>query len=263
MVSRTDPAKEIVDFFQNLDGESTKSGDTYIAEKLNLEPWSRDFFETLFSVKDRIETVRALLSSIDLDEDQLEAANNHLNQVSKILTKQMLSQPWRASNSIIAQGHVNAINMLSYSVRQKVSYPKLDKDEIAALLINIENLLSWLQQHQLSEQDFIRQALIEGLQLLKSRLSGTGMLGWGYTLSSLHDVIAAYMALERGFPDPEMSNSTAAAILKKTGDLIESLWKAVGHAQEFKDRGELVLQIYGAVAVVKDSGIAGYLANSG
>ena len=88
--------------------------------------------------------------------------------------------------------HINPIKTLSYQIRQKVSYPKLDEDDRKELLAVVSELIEWLKEHQLKEQDFIRQAIVEGLEQFRFRLERFEWLGWGYTLGSLRDVVAAY-----------------------------------------------------------------------
>lgn len=261
MVGTTDPAREIVDICRQLGRPGDKRGDDYIAAKFGVDPWSRDFFEIVFSIVERLDHLRDIAADLEFDDDQLSEIKHHIEGVKSAFGRQSLASPWNNGGmgaSLLSGSHVAAINVLSGPVRRKVSYPKLEKDEVDEIVGLIDALLSWLEDEQLSEKDFIRQGLIEGLKGMRIRLSRLEWLGWSYTVQSLRDVITAYMALEREFPDPQ-ANPLAAAIEKKTLDLLEKVWVKTGQASEVRDRLGLIVEIYGAWAIARDTGISGLL----
>lgn len=172
----------------------------------------------------------------------------------------------RAQWKDVGNKHLSPINVgplkaLSASVRQRVAYRKLDTAELAEILEETGNLLDWLREHQLEEQDFIRQAMIEGLERFQFRLERLAWLGWGYTLDSLREIIAAYMLLEREGIDPQ-DNPNAAAVLKKVGSVIQSVYERVATAKGVVETGDWLLKAYGAGSLVYQTGrplIAGLL----
>ncbi len=134
-------------------------------------------------------------------------------------------------------------------IRPHQSYPKLDDAERDDLLAAVDQLLHWLNEHQLAEQDFIRQALIDGLTRFRFRLARIQWIGWGYTLESLREVIGAYFALERGTPI-DGSATSAQAALKLVRDLVATVYEKTKFAKDVIETGEFMLKAYGATTLV-------------
>ncbi|MGX7875058.1 hypothetical protein ACVDG5_022080 [Mesorhizobium sp. ORM6] len=265
MVQKTDPAREIVDICKLLGGSSDQPGDKHIASVIGVEQWSRDFYEVIFSITERLELLLRVLVELEMDEDQREEIRGHINSIKGAFSRNALVQQWNIKSgglSILKGPHTAAINAISPQVRAKIWYPKLDDAEAKEIVGLIDSLLTWLQDIQLSEQDFLRQALMEGLQRCRTRLDRLKWLGWGYTVESLRDVIGAYMALERGFPDAAQTNPPAAAVMKKTLDTLKSISEKVGLARDVTDNGRFLIEIYGWAALAKQSGIAGLIASA-
>jgi len=141
-----------------------------------------------------------------------------------------------------------------------VSYRKLSDAEVDEIFGEVEALRGWLSEHQLAEQDFIRQALLEGLERFLFRLERLSWLGWGYTLESLKEVVAAYMLLERKGIDPS-EDPNSAAILQKVDATLKSVYQKVGVVKDVADMGDWLLKLYGAGALIYQSSpaIAGLL----
>lgn len=140
------------------------------------------------------------------------------------------------------------------------NYPKLDEAELTEVIELVDQLLAWLTEHQLSEQDFIREALIVGLETFKFRLARIHWLGWGFALQGLKDVIYAYFALERGFPEPNQ-NTTAAAALKKLEDLVKQVLAKTNYLKEVMETGDFMLKTFGAIhlAIAGKQTVAGLI----
>ncbi|UCI32538.1 hypothetical protein [Mesorhizobium sp. B4-1-4] len=262
MVSKTDPAREIADICRKLGGSSDQPGDKHIATTIGVEQWSRDFYEVIFSIAERLELLLRVLDELELDEDQREEIRGHIKSIKSAFSRNALITAWNVKGgglAILKGPHAAAINALSGQVRTKIWYPKLDEAEAKEIVGLVDSLLTWLQDIQLNEQDFLRQALMEGLQRCRTRLDRLQWLGWGYTVESLRDVIGAYMALERGFPDATQTNPPAAAVVKKTLDTLKAISDKVGVARDVTDNGRFLIEIYGWAALAKQAGIAGLI----
>ncbi|SDO74429.1 hypothetical protein SAMN05192530_11235 [Aureimonas jatrophae] len=118
------------------------------------------------------------------------------------------------------------------------------------LIGQVTELMDWLHEHQLVENDFIRQALIEGLGHLLFRLERFRWLGGGYTLASLREVIAAYMLLERQGLDAAR-NPDAAAVLSKVATLIEAVYGKLEKTKTAYETGDWLLKAYGAASLAQ------------
>jgi hypothetical protein len=174
-----------------------------------------------------------------------------------------LMNGWAAHGRVhLGAQNIQPIKMLSAMVRQKVSYPKLSNDELTELLGQIDDLTTWLEEHQTKEQDFIRQAILDGVRQFRFRLERIGWFGWGYTLESLRDVIGAYMALERGLPAQGV-DPVAEAVLKKVGAFVKDFYEKTKFAKDVVDTGDFMLRAYGAVSLLAHGGsVAGLLTSS-
>ena len=225
MPTITDPARELADICVKLHCHPDKRGDQHLADVFDVQPWSAEFFQIIFCIVERADFLIDLIGELDLDQDYKTEAVNHINLVKEAFSRDALAGPWKnAGYQHIAPANVQPIKMLSLAVRQLVQYPKLSDEEAHAILAEVNELTDWLDQHQTKENDFIRQALLDGLKQFRFRLERVGWLGWGYTLDSLREVIGAYLALERGMPEPGI-DPVAEAALKKVSALVTGFYK--------------------------------------
>jgi len=129
----------------------------------------------------------------------------------------------------------------------------------------VQRTLGFLRDHQLERQDFIRQALIEGLEQFIFRLERLRWLGWGYSLEALKDVIGAYFALERGF-DTEGGDQIMDATLRKVAGALRSIYSKAGAAKDVVETSDFFLKAYGAAAIylnTSSGGVSGLLTFGG
>jgi hypothetical protein len=219
-------------------------GDQYLAMNFDVPEWSSDFYRIVFNIVDRADLVAKIIETLDLDQDIQHEAIASLQQIKAAFSHASLANPWSNPGtgcSLLGAEHSRLIKMLSAQVHQKVSYPKLSAEEVSAILDDVAELLSWLREHQINECDFIRQALVDGLEQLHFRLKRIGWLGWGYTVASLRDVIGAYMALERGLP----RNGNAPdgeAVLKKVGASLKRIYEKTKGVKDLYETGDFLLK---------------------
>lgn len=260
MPTLTDPARELAEICTSLQAQSGHEGDVFVGSKLEVEPWSKEFFQILFCITERIDFLIEIVSDLDIDDDFRGEAVGHIRGVKNAFSKAAMKGAWKTSGAPhLAPHNVQPIKMLSPLVRERIQYPKLSDEERDELLSEIATLRIWLESHQLQEQDFIRQTLIDGLRQLHFRVSRVKWLGWGYTLESLREVIAAYMALERGIPD-EGIDPTAEAVLKKVSGFVKSFYEKTQVAKGMVETGDFMLRAYGALCLLSQgSVVAGYL----
>lgn len=265
MPSKTDPARELSDLIRGLSLNSNKPFDHELARNLCVEAWSSEFYQIVFTISTRIDDLIVLTDELPLDEDHRFETKENLSIIKQAFGPNGLRNPsGHALQHYLSQTQVAPLIGLSGLVRPVRPYPKLDDDEQAELLSMIDELLGWLAEHQLSEQDFIRQALLDGLNQLRFRLERIKWLGWGYTLQGLKDVIAAYFALERGFPQ-DGTNPPAQAMLKRVGEFAQNFFEKAGFAKETIELGEFMLKAYGTaqLALAGNSTIVGLLTYAG
>lgn len=246
----TDPARELAELCESLHSSSGSAGETYLAMKFGVEPWSREFFQIVFTIIERCALVKRLVADLDIDPDYQQEILGHIDMIMSAFSADSMKNAW-ANFGVgrVSQINIGPVKAVSGLVRQKVAYRKLSSSEVVELAVEVKTLISWLENHQLSEQDFIRQGLIEGLRSLEFRLDKLQWLGWGYTLDSLREVIAAYMLLERGGVDPN-SNPDAAAVLQKVGAVIKSVYGKVQTAQSMTKSADWIARAYTAGSMI-------------
>jgi len=250
MPTITDPARELADFVRNLKIPRDHQADVGLAALWGVEPWSSGFIRIIAVISERAEELKDLTDATSLDPDQKDEMKRNLEATRQAFCQNGLGQPWRHSlDNYLSPATIGPLSMLSGLIRPIRSYPKLDDEEVTDLFAQVAELRSWLIEHQLVEQDFIRQALIDGLDQLLFRLERIKWLGWGYTVDSLRDVVGAYLALERSMPT-EGINPITEAMVRGVGNFIKSFYDKTRVAKDVVETGDWLLRAYGGVMAV-------------
>jgi len=258
----TDPAREMADLLSRLSkGNTSVAGDRYLADRLGVEPWTPNFYRVLATIMTRLAELQKIVGELELDDDHRVEMVGHIREIEQAFTPTGFQSGWNSyALDKISARNLQPLKMLSGQVRQRVAYPKLTDDEIGEVAAEVEQLLAWLEEHQLADHDFIRQALMEGLRDLLFRLERFEWLGWGYTIDALRNVIGAYLALERSGVDVNR-NPDAAVVLAKVGEVVKSVYRKLETAKDVADTGDLILKAFAAAYLVAASipGIKGLL----
>lgn len=263
MATLTDPARELFELCKRLPEGGDAPGETVLATAFQVEAWSAAFYEVNFSIVARIQKLKCLIDQLELEEDTKADAIANLNLVQNAFGAAGHRNPWsHTRKNFISPTQLSQLSVLSGMVRQMQSYPKLTEDESAELLALTIQLHDWLNEHQLVEQDFIRECLIEGVERFRFRLERLAWMGWGYTAESLRDVIAAYFALERSNLSND-DNPIASVMLKNVADLVSNFYNKTKFAKDVTSVGDFMLRAYGAASVAAHAApkIVGLLTN--
>lgn len=261
----TDPARELAELCGPLQVSNDKAGEVFLAERFQVKVWSPEFYQIIFTIIERCALVQRIITDLDVDDDYRAELITRVSVIMNAFSANAMKNGWSAyGQQQVSEVNVGPLKAISGLVRQRVAYRKLTVEEVDAIQDEVITLLAWLNEHQLAERDFIRQALIDGLEHFKFRLSRLQWLGWGYTLDSLREVISAYMLLERSGADPA-TNPDAAAVLQKVGGLVKDVYKKVSAAKEVSETGDWLLKAYGVGSLVYQAGkplLAGFLGSS-
>lgn len=251
-IALTDPARELAELLTSLQaGNVTVAGSQFLAEKFEVEAWSQDFYRIIATIMDRLAALTAIVAELPLDEDYRFEMIGHVNEIATAFSPSGFQNAWQSFGADkLSARNVQPLKGLSGLVRQQIVYRKLSGEELAELEGTVGELIEWLSGHQLARQDFIRQALIDGLEHLRFRLSKCRWLGWGYTLDSLREVIAAYMLLERQEPTPQ-DNPDAEAVLAKVGAVIKAVYAKIETVKKVAETGDWLLKAYGAATLAQ------------
>jgi hypothetical protein len=248
--TKTDPARELSDLIRSLNLAPNERMDQGLAKLFGVKAWSSEFYQIIFTISARIDELVALIDDLDLDDDYKLETKQNLATIQQAFGLNGLQNAFNHSQQgFLAAAQVAPLVALSGLVRPIRSYPKLNDEERLELIGMVDELLGWLNKHQLSEHDFIRQALIDGLNHLRFRLERLQWLGWGYTLGGLREVILAYFALERGIPQ-DGSNTTGSAMIKLVGTFVKQFVEKAGFVKDTVETGEFMLKAYGFVTLM-------------
>lgn len=251
-VTLTDPARELAELCAVLGVYSNESGDEHLATNFKVRAWSSEFYQIISCIVDRCDNLIKIVNGLEIDEDFKGEAIVHINMVQAAFGRGAMMNNWSTAghgSTLLSGSNIQPIKMLSPLVRMKISYPKLGDEDIAKLLADTAEFEAWLFEHQIAEQDFIRQAMLDGVRQFRLRLDKIKWLGWGYTFASLREVIAAYKMLESN-TDP-VSNPDAEAVLKKGASFFVKVFAKVGVAKETVEKVDFLLKAYGAINLIE------------
>lgn len=262
MPTITDPAEEFADVCKALSGAPNTAGANWLAEKFGTEPWSREFYQVLFAIVERGYYLIDLVGEMEEAAHIAPSVQADIKGILQAFSAQGLGANWtQISKQSLGKDKVGSVVVLSALVRQKIKYPKLTPEERDEVLELVDEMIEWLRKHQLTDQDFIRQAIIDGLAQFRFRLERVRWLGYGYAIESLREVIGAYFALERGFVD-DGSMPVVEATLKKVAEGVKKIYEKVGVVKEATEHADFLLKAYGAASLYANAnagGIAGLL----
>lgn len=260
MVQQTDPAREFSDFVSSLTLGADEKFGIGLARMWDVEHCSASYYQIMFFVCQRVDQIRDLIDHTELDSDLAQEAKSSLGSIKTAFSSLGLENAWSyVHQQFLTRENIRTVSMLSGMLRSKISFPKLDPDEIDELSQMTKTLISELEDIQLYDSDFIRYAIINGLKSLLFRLERLQWIGWEFTAAGLREVIEAYYALQRGVPG-NTQNPQAEAILRHVGAYLKKFYRKTETAKNVVETGDFLLKAYGAVSLVLGSGpIAGLL----
>lgn len=249
----TDPAKELAETLSLLASEPYMSIPDKIARGARVDIWTPEFFRILFEITKRVDLVAYKIRDLPMDEDIRQDALNSVTNIKSVFSsQQILNQSNKDIRNAISGSNATVLKMLSMMIRERVSYPLLDHETRQEVLDECTTLRNWLSDLQSEDRDFIRQALIEGLDSFIFRLERLEWLGHGFVLDGLKEVIHAYLSIQGARAADDRGNELQDAILAKTKASICRVLKAFDLAKDTSERADWALRAYGAVAALAD-----------
>ena len=261
MNKKTDPARELADLLSTLAVQTNVRGDQFLANTFGVEVWSKEFFELIFLILERCDDLSGLIQNSDIDEDLKQGSIASINSLKPAFSANTMGNAWGDSvQRYLNPGNINSIRYTSISIKNYIQYNNLNEAEIGDVLSLVSELVIWLQEHQLHEKDFIRQALLDGLGKFKFKLERLKWVGWGYTVQSLREVMGAYLALEKGHVQGS-EGDIYDAMYRKVVVGLKAIFEKIGAAKDLTESVEFALKAYGFVTLCLHGGtpIAGLL----
>ena len=249
----TDPAKELAETLARLASEPSTQVTQKISIDAKVKAWSPGFFRILFEILNRINLVESKVSDLPLDEDVKQDAMESIAVIRSVFSDpNVLSQTTTQIRPRITGSNATVLKMLSMMIREKVSYPLLDNEQREEVLKEVSALREWLAEVQSDEKDFIRAALIEGLDNFSFRMERLAWFGHGYALDGLKEVIRAYLSLQGAQAIDPSGSELQDAILAKGKATILRVLQTFDLAKDNADRADWALRAYGAVSALAD-----------
>lgn len=259
----TNPARDLIDLCAYATSDTSLHSDDSqdaLAAVFGVGKWSKEFFAILEEITKRIEHLRLVIAELELDEDLAEAVEGEINAICKLFETEHWSYKFEARTDEVSPENLRMIRLIEPRIASIQQYPAISDEERAVLCDDIDQLILWLSDRQMQQNDFIREALIKGLQEMRFAIDKMRFFGWAYAAASLRGVIAAYMALERMEVSPA-NTPDAEAVLKKVRGFCEDFYSRMKMAKDFGEVADFSLRLYGAASLALTSfrGVAGYL----
>jgi len=263
MTEQVNIAEEIAELAVGLQSGGSKPGWQHLSRTFAVEPWSADFYGIIHAILVRLTELEKIISSSDMRVKTATAAIGHVRAIAMAFNHESLTQRWdQCGAQYVGNIHSDPILSLSASL-SRFDYERPASDEAEEIIADAVQLLEWLESHQLEENDFIRGCIIVGVRQFIFRVQKLEWFGWEQSIASLREVIAAYLALQRG----DFSQESHPMIVAMGKKLISGLGKAlkiVSGARNVTDDAQFMFQAYGSIVKVASpatSYIAGYLSN--
>jgi hypothetical protein len=253
MPEKTDPATELALLCEKLARPSRDNGLGTLAVHFRTKNGSVEFYRVLTCIHERISQVIEFAEQAStLQPDFKKQAIERVRNLRKTFTAECLVRPWTdgaGGASHLQDSNVFALKMLSGDIAKHVSHPKLSEDEIKAVVGHVVELKEWLADKEISEHDFIRQLILDGLANFQFRLERLEWVGTAFALESFKDVIASYLILEGKEPSV-VTNPDSKAVLMKVGSAIKGISSAIGLVKETTEKGQFMITALKACATV-------------
>lgn len=258
----TDPAKELAETLALLASEPNMQLTDKIATQARVDAWSPEFFRILFEILNRIALVGSKVAELPLDEDVKKDALNSIGVIKSVFQDPSVLNTTSAQvRPKISGSNTTVLKMLSIMIRENVSYPLLTEEGKSEIIAEVTKLRDWLAKLETDEKDFIRAALIEGLDTFLFRIERLSWFGHGYTIGGLKEVIRAYLSLQGARVVDANGAELQDAILAKAKATLVRILQIFDVAKDNVDRADWALRAYGAVSALSDgsSTVAGLL----
>lgn len=254
-------AVDLAKLCERLSVKTSETGENYLATRFHVAPSSPQFYEIIAVIIGMTHTIESALDASTLHPLAVENGRSHLDAIRAGFAVNKLSGNWHPYGvEQLGAAHRDPVLMLSGSL-PSLNYEKPSNEDVQAILADAQDLLGWLEEHEIDESDFIRLCIIDGLKRFIFRVEAIGWVGWPYAVEGLREVVGAYLALERGH-DPEL-HPKATALMQKVTSKLTRAFSFVGKGRDASENIDFLLSVYRGAIQPGAAFIAGYLSSGG
>jgi len=243
----TDPIRELMDFAEIFTGVVKGHSESQVllaSVQSQIKIPASVFSEVISDTHNRLDVIEEIIPQLEeVDPDLRESALGALAKIRNLIEFCPYVINVGDARKAMSLSSTAPLRALSPIVRTRIAYPRITREERQIAQAEIAQLISWLEEHELHDKDFIRQALLVGLRRTNLRLSWFGWFGWIGTLASLREVVAAYMSLESMATTPG-TNPDAEIVLRKTRAMISVVFDKLKVAKDVADVGAYGVAAY-------------------
>jgi len=249
MTTITDPACELAEIAKLLSVGGGETGDKFLANKFQVEPWSTEFVRILACIFERCDLVADIVDHSSLDEETKASCREDMATFKSALSGKSLWTSWNtAPDGGLPKIQVGSRFLyLQHTVRPQVSYPKVSPQEITEFLGLIDAYLAELATNQ-DDHPFVRQAITDGLKAFQFQLKHIRWAGAGYMLSAFQAVMLTYDRSRYAFESD--ADLDASAALKGLRSIINSVGAKLKEAREASETAKWVWEGYRALSTM-------------
>lgn len=251
MSSISNIALELVQLCEILRVEGPKSENEHATKVLNKIfgiSKAADLFEVVGVIYKNIEIARTQILSIAPDPIENVSALNALANLESAFGPASLARPWaQAAKAHYSDEKYAPLRSIPPSLRREFPTIRLSDQEKDLIHGEAENLLNWLESHQLTDFSVQRMLMVQGLRDFKRRLDWYKWVGFEYTFEPLLAVLASASSIEASDIKTEEKTEFLKAIQNfwdHVGPTLQTTAKAISttktFAEAFKSLGSLL-----------------------
>jgi hypothetical protein len=192
-------------------GDSNDSTDTVVANIFEVDSWSSDFFELIFTVEKNIEKLILLLNDeyYHLNMNNL-SKNRHvenLNTIKSAFGRGSLFSKWSSTClNFITDENVRTLLFLSDSISANHKQLKIPSSDSILVVSGVEIIISRLEVIINNDNRFLIESLIKGLEIFLLRFDRRHYLGTEYLFEGFADVVHKMISLEKFYQEKSTKN---------------------------------------------------------
>lgn len=246
ILGQTDPAKDYAELLLRLQGlPRGRPGFVTLAEAFNVEAGSSTYYWIISKILFRGDLLKDVYQEFpDIDGDLRQELLSFVSRTQNMLKIDALQNDWNyASTNFLTAESISAIRTSSTFIRQKIRYNSLSEYYIKDTLVSAINLISEMTAVRFSDDDYIRVALISGLQDLCRSLNHFEWAGIHQTWSAYEKLASAKVLLDLSAIREPSVDKMREETVTKVNTFFGKSWAFASAVSEGWETGKNALEV--------------------